>query len=130
MKVTVRGIALTVGSSLLMLFAVACNSADAPKTVSTSAQPGYTIVSEKPDPSTGGLIVNIKVPQPVDQTTVKSIAESVINARRAGHSSVTVNTYVESAASVDIPYAVSTFNGVNIGHRFNPEAAQQRIPTH
>ncbi|MGH9821956.1 MAG: hypothetical protein ACREDR_01660 [Blastocatellia bacterium] len=106
----------------------ACGGADAPviKSVSTS---GYTLMSEKANPATGALVVNIKVPQP-DETTVKSIAESLINSRKAQYPTITVNTFVESIASNDIPYCVSKLDAGVVSHKVDPKAAQQRVPPH
>jgi hypothetical protein len=107
---------------------VGCNK-DAPVAIVETAPP-YVIVSESPEPESGRLAIDIKVPQPTDEARVKSIAESLINARKSAHRQIVVKTYLESVATSDMPYAISRFQDGQITHRFNSEAGQQRIPTH
>jgi hypothetical protein len=87
-------------------------------------------MSESPDAGSGRLDIEIKVPQPADQTRVKSVVESLINSRRSGHNQIVVKTYLESVAASEMPYAISRLEEGQITHRFNEEAGQKRIPTH
>jgi len=104
-------------------------SKDAPIPIAADSSP-YIIVSEAEEPGTGRLAINIKVPQPTDEARVKSVVESLINARRPGHRQIVVTTFLESVAATDMPYAISKLEEGQITHRFNSEAGQQRIPTH
>ena len=87
----------------------------------------YTIVAEKPGQA-GDLTVDVKVSATNSEGSIKTIAESIISARRARYQSVTVNTFMEG----EKPVAVSKLEGGQISHAFNDEARgkQVRIPTH
>lgn len=118
--------AVLIGCVLMWLSG--CNK-DAPVPIPGTFSP-YEILSEATDPQSGRLAIDIKVPQPTDEPRVKAVVESVINARKAAHRQIIVKTFLESVATSDLPYAVSTLEGGQITHRFNSEASQQRIPTH
>ena len=91
----------------------------------------YTILSEQPDPATGGVELKVRLSVPADQSQVKTIAEALIEARRkAGHDKVTVKTYASTASGSDQPFGLSTLASGAISHQFNPRAAETRIPTH
>ena len=115
-----------IGGAIISLSS--CNR-DAPIPIAATS-PSYVIISEALDPGSGRLVIEIKVPQATDETTVKSVAESLINSRKSAHSQIMIKTYLESAAAPEIPYAVSKLEDGQITHRFNTEAGQQRIPTH
>ena len=104
-------------------------SKDAPIPVAGTVSP-YEILSEATDPPSGRLAIDIKVPQPTDEPRVKSVVESLINARKSAHRQIMVRTYLESAGTSNLLYAVSILENDQITHRFNSEAGQQRIPTH
>jgi len=104
-------------------------SKDAPIPVAGTVSP-YEILSEATDPQSGRLAIDIKVPQPADEPGVKSVVESLINARKSAHRQIIVRTYLESAGTSNLLYAVSILENDQITHRFNSEAGQQRIPTH
>jgi hypothetical protein len=112
----------------VLLWSAGCNK-DAPIPVVETSSP-YVIVSEAADPDSGRLAIDIKVPQPADEFRVRSVAESLINARKSGHRQIVIKTYLESVATSDMPYAISKLEDGKITHRFNSEASQQRIPTH
>jgi len=117
--------ALLIGCALLWSYG--CNKAPIP--VAGTASP-YVILSEAADPVSGRLAIDIKVPQPTEDSRVKSVVESLINARKSAHQQIVVKTYLESVATSDMPYAISKLEDGRITHRFNAEASQQRIPTH
>lgn len=111
----------------ILLMCAACGGAPAPTRV--KAEP-FTIISERPDPAGTELAISLKLSEPVTQSSVKSIVESVISNRKERYRSVIVKSYLASASAADIPYAVSRLEGGTITHQFNSEAAPQRIPTH
>jgi len=112
----------------LLVCLAGCNR-DAPVPVAGNSA-AYVILAESADPRSGRLAIDIQVPQPTDENRVKSVAESLINARRSGHREVVIKTYLDSVAGSGIPYAISTLEDGQITHRFNTDAGQQRIPTH
>lgn len=111
----------------LCVLAVSCGG-DAPVVTGQSAS-NYKLVSEQHDPATGSLVIDVKVPMG-DQAVVKSVAESLINSRKALYQSITVNTYVENVSASDRPFGVSKLEGGTVSHHFNQDASQQRIPPH
>jgi len=115
-------------SAGILLYLCGCNR-DAPVPVAVTSSP-YTIISESASPGSGRLQLDIKVPQPTDETRVKSVVESLINARKSAYTEIVVRTYLESVATTDLPYAISRLDSGQITHRFNSEAGQQRIPSH
>jgi|SRR6516225_3503059 hypothetical protein len=125
---TIRALftASLIGAALVCLSG--CDK-DAPVPIAADSS-RYVIISESPDPGSGRLDIEIKVPQPTDQARVKSVVESLINSRKTAHNQIVVKTYLESAATSDMPYAISRLEDGQITHRFNNEAGQQRIKTH
>ena len=126
MKVNWLQTAGVIGGALLFL--AGCNN-DAPVPVAATSS-SYVIISEAADRASGQLAIDIKVPQPTNEARVKSVVESLINARKSAHKQIVIKTYLESVATSDVPYAVSRLEDGQITHRFNTEAQQQRIPTH
>jgi hypothetical protein len=112
----------------VLLCLAGCNK-DAPVPVAGNSSP-YVIISESADPASGQLAIEIKVPQPTDEPRVKSVVESLINARKSAHNKILVKTYLESVATSDLPYAISRLEGGQITHQFNSDASQERIKTH
>ena len=122
----------SVFEAVLIGWVVLCLSGcsnDAPVPVSGTSSP-YAIISESADPASRRLAIDIKVPQPTDEARVKSVVETLINARKSAHKQIVVKTYLESAATSDIPYAISRLEDGQITHQFNSGAGQQRIQTH
>lgn len=119
-------VAVLIGAALVC--SAGCNK-DAPVPLAANS-PSYVIVSESPDPASGRLAMEIKVPQQTSEATVKSVTESLINARKSAYQQIVIKTYLESVATSDTPYAISKLEDGQITHRFNSQAGQQRIPTH
>jgi hypothetical protein len=124
LKLALEGVVI----GCLLMWLSGCNR-DAPVPIAGTSSP-YEIISEATDPQSGRLAIDIRVPQPTDEPRVKSVVESLINARKSAHPQIVVKTYLESVATSDLPYAISKLEQGQITHRFNSEAGQQRIPTH
>lgn len=118
--------ALMVAPILLLL--VACSGA--PPQVRGEAQ-AYQLLSETPDPATGGLIVSITVPKAATPAAIKAAAETIIADRRSRFRDITVKTFAEGAGANGTLLAVSKLEGERVEHHLSaamPES--QRIPTH
>ena len=112
---------------LAILICAACS--DAPPPTRTRAEP-FTILSEQPGPDNLSLTVSIKLSEPVTEPSVRSIAESVISGRKDRYQSIIVKSYLAATSTIDMPYSISKLEGGSVTHRFNSQAAPQRIPTH
>jgi|HubBroStandDraft_6_1064221.scaffolds.fasta_scaffold198109_2 hypothetical protein len=114
-----------IGAAILLSF-FGCGNAPPPTAVSPAP---YTVISEQPTAS-GADAVSIRMTGPPSQAAVKSIAETIINERKARFTSVTVTTYVPDTGSSGLVYATSTFDGHSVSHNFNDRVQDQRIATH
>jgi len=114
-------------SLALLIFASCGDNAPAP---TRHQHAPYGVLSEVVSPATGTDTVNISINGPLDEPSVKAIAESVIADRRNKFNNITVNSFASATAVNDIPFAISTLQGGEITHRFNPQAGSQKIPTH
>lgn len=113
-------------ATAMLLMLAGCGGAPRPTAVDPT---GYTVISEQPG-GTGSLAISIKLNGPPNQSLVKSIAETIINQKKAQFSRVTVNTYAPDSGSSGVAYATSTFDGNTIVHNFNSQAQQQRLASH
>lgn len=112
----------------ILLLLVACSNA--PPQIRAQAQLSQ-ILSETPDPATGGIIVSITVPKTATPAAIKVAAEAVIADRRGRYRNITVKTFAEGAGANGTPLAVSKLEGERVEHHLSaamPES--QRIPTH
>lgn len=112
---------------LISLFAVACGGN--PPQMSSASQ-SYSIIAEKPDLATSGIVVDIQLNGQPSQNEVKTIAESLIASRKDQYKNVVVRSFVEGAAQGRVPYAFSRIENGAITHQFNPQSETQKIPTH
>jgi ABC-type glycerol-3-phosphate transport system substrate-binding protein len=119
---------VAIGAVLVLGLAGLAGCGNAPPPTA-AAPPRYTIVSERAAAG-GALTVNVKMTGPASEAQAKTVAEDVINKRRAQYGNITVTTYSESGASANTPYSTSTFDGRTISHKFNGQAEDQRIATH
>ena len=119
-------IRLVIMALFLMTFA-ACG--DAPPPTRSHAEP-FTIMSEQPDFDNQSLTVSIKLAEPTTESSVRSLAESIIATRKDRYQSITVKSYLASASTVAPPYSISKMEGGPVTHQFNSQVAPQRIPTH
>lgn len=112
----------------MLLLLVACSSA--PPQIRVEAQ-AYQILSETPDPTTGGIIVNIAVPKSTAPAAIKAAAETVIAERRGRFRDITVKTFADGAGANEAPLAISKLDGGRVDHHLNAALTEsQRIPTH
>jgi hypothetical protein len=116
----------TIVGAVILLSFFGCGNAPPPMAVGPAP---YTVISEQPTAS-GADAVSIKMTGPPSQAAVKSIAETLINERKARFTSITVTTYAPDTGSSGLVYATSTFDGHTVSHNFSSRVQDQRIPTH
>jgi hypothetical protein len=114
--------------SALVLISLSC-SRNAPEQVKQGREP-YTVEAMSVDPATNSISIRIRVRGPASQSNVKTQAESVISQYRDQYKIVTVKSYTPGLVTSGLPYATSTFENNKIEHRFDPQAATQKIPSH
>lgn len=117
-----------IAAAVLLSLAVSCGGAAPPSTVASARS--YSVISEQADPAAGTLTVSIKVAGPAIQSSVKSIAESVIAERKSEYRHITVKSYAENATANEQPLAISRLENDSVTHSFNSRTETQRIQTH
>ena len=114
--------------ALTLLFLLACGGGG-PKTIGKRPDT-YLINSSLSDPARKAITINISVNSQSTQDDVKTVAEQVISKHKAEYQNITVSTYLLGSDPGGAPFATSIFADNGVTHRFNPQAASQKIPTH
>ena len=120
-------IRIAVGA-LTLLVLLACGGGG-PKTIGKRPDT-YLINSTLADPARKAVTFSISVNSQSTPEDVKAVAEQVIAKYKAEYENITVSTYLLGSDAGGAPYATSIFADHVITHRFNPQAASQKIPTH
>ena len=89
----------------------------------------YVVVSQGTDPSTGTLMISIKLPSNAPQNAVRSAAESVIADNKQKFGTISVRSYLEDTPLDGPPHCISSYRNGEINHSFRG-GAEQKIPTH
>ena len=114
--------------ALTLLVLLACGGGG-PKTIGKRPDT-YLINSTLSDPARKAVTFNISVNSQSTQDDVKAVAEQVISKHKAEYQNITVSTYLLGSDPGGAPFATSIFADNVVTHRFNPQAASQKIPTH
>jgi hypothetical protein len=101
---------------------------EAPKRKAKPLEP-YVVLFTAADSATSQLTVAIQVDPPITEEAVKKAAGMVIENNKASYKNIVVKSFTSSNAS-GIPYGTTYFDGQNMTHQFNPQAAPQKIPSH
>ena len=110
----------------LMMFA-GCGTAPPP---TRSNQQPYSIISEKADPTSGTLNLDVRISGTATQANVRSVVETIIDNRRGEYRHILVKSFVGDSGATETPFAVSRLENGEVTHRFNTPAETEKIPTH
>ena len=115
-------------SALTLLVLLACGGGG-PKRIGKRADP-YIVNSSVTDPARKAITFSISVDSQSTQDDVKAVAELVISRHKSEFPNITVTTYLLGSDPGGMAYATSRFADNVVTHWFNPQAVQQKIPTH
>ncbi|MBI3652924.1 MAG: hypothetical protein HY231_18010 [Acidobacteria bacterium] len=114
--------------ALLTTLLLACSNSKTPKQEARDAEP-YRVISSLVNPANHSLLVMIQVDPPLNEARVKKAVELVIENNKGQFQNIEVKSFATPDANTP-PFATSDFDGQSVSHRFNPQAAPQKIPSH
>jgi hypothetical protein len=114
---------------ILVTLAVLAGCDTAPPPTRSSQQP-YSIISEKADPSSGTLNLDVRISGAATQASVRAVVEGIIDNRRGEYRHILVKSFVGDSPATAPPYAVSRLENGEITHHFSTSAETEKIPTH
>lgn len=117
---------VTITVITLMMLA-GCGTAPAP---TRSNQQPYSIISEKADPASGTLNLDVRISGPATQANVRPVVETIIDNRKGEYRHILVKSFVGDSPATEPPFAISRLENGEITHRFNTAAETEKIPTH